>query len=104
MDRSRRKSQRSASWVHSARGFTRILYQVINKGMDDRTRSDENLLKNDVRIQRLEEDIPNLREVYLDRTATFHQGKFLGWQEDVEYDPSLRGVCCFEICSCREGY
>ena len=55
----------------------------------DRTRSDENLLKNDVRIQRLEEDIPNLREVYLDRTATFHQGKFLGWQEDVEYDPVI---------------
>jgi len=87
-----------------APGFTRFVglrEYYINKGMDDRVRSVENLLKNGVGIQRLEEDIPNLRELYLDRTAKFHQGKFLGWQEDVEYDPSLRGVCCFQICSCR---
>ena len=58
----------------------------------------ENIIKNDVGVRRLREDHPE----YFDdsnkgRGLTFYQGKFLGWDEEVGYNPMLKAVVIYEI-------
>jgi len=57
----------------------------------------QDLVKNEIGIRRLEEDYPQLRETYSGRFAKFHQGRFLGWLVYGDYDPALKGLCCYEI-------
>ena len=39
----------------------------------------EKMIKNDVVIRRLEEDIPGFREDFKGEKVKFHDGKFVGW-------------------------
>jgi len=58
----------------------------------------ENLIKNHVGVRRLKEDHPE----YFDdsnkgRGLKFYQGRFLGWSDEVAYNPQLKAVGIYEI-------
>jgi hypothetical protein len=58
----------------------------------------ENLIKNNVGARRFQVGYPE----YFDkanegRAFEFHEGKFLGWSDKVEYDHRLKSVTVFEL-------
>jgi hypothetical protein len=70
----------------------------LSRGDTGGVESVENLIKNYVGYLRFEEETENFRQKFAGKCAVFWQGKFLGWLEDVPYNPSLRGVVLYEIC------
>jgi hypothetical protein len=64
----------------------RFLITIFRKGI-----SAENLIKNNVGIFRFEEEIEKFRERFARKSA------IIGWQGEVPYDPSLRGVMLYEL-------
>jgi hypothetical protein len=59
----------------------------------------ENIIKNDVGVRRLREERPEyFTEPNVGRSVKFYQGRFLGWQHELVYDPTLKAVCCYESC------
>ena len=57
-----------------------------------------NLIKNDVGVRRLREERPEyFVEPNVGRTMKFYEGRFLGWRDELIFDPKLRSVCCYEI-------
>lgn len=77
--------------------YTGLRNHYLSQGDIDMVQIMEMQIKNHVGIRRLDEDIPRFQEMYSGRVAKFHEGKFLGWSGEVGYDPTLRGVCCYEI-------
>ena len=57
----------------------------------------EGYIKSNVGIRRLAEDIPNYWETFKGQQAKFQQGKFLGWANSSNYDPSLQGVFYYTV-------
>ena len=58
----------------------------------------EDIIKNDVGVRRLSEERPEyFTEPNVGRSVNFYQGRFLGWQDELVYDPALKAVCCYEI-------
>jgi hypothetical protein len=58
----------------------------------------ENLMKNHVGVRRFEEDYPE----YFDkanegRGLEFYRGRFLGWSDELVYDPTLKSVTVYEL-------
>ena len=65
-------------------------------------RSMEKMIKNEVGIRRLGEDIPGFHEDFKGKKAKFHDGKFLGWwRGDETYDPAFAGMICYMIGGCQ---
>ena len=65
-------------------------------------RSMEKMIKNEVGIRRLEEDIPGFREDFKGKKVKFHDGKFVGWwRGDETYDPAFAGMMCYTIGGCQ---
>ena len=61
-------------------------------------RTMECLIKNDVGVRRLREDCPDFfTQVNAGRQVEFYEGKFLGWGDELVYDPDLKAVCAYEI-------
>lgn len=67
------------------------------KGISAGVKSVENLIKNDVGIHRFDEETENFRQKFSGKGANFWEGKFIGWEGEVEYNPMLKGVVCYEI-------
>lgn len=85
---------------HTARMFDQHLklreyYEL--KGISAGVKSVENLIKNDVGIHRFDEETENFRQKFSGKGANFWEGKFIGWEGEVEYNPKLKGVVCYEI-------
>lgn len=58
----------------------------------------EDLIKNDVGVRRLKEERPEyFTEPNVGRRVNFYQGRFLGWDDELVYDPTLKAVCCYVI-------
>jgi hypothetical protein len=58
----------------------------------------ESIIKNDVGVRRLNQDFPEMfQESNIGRRVKFHEGKFLGWGDEVSYNPDLKGVCSYQI-------
>jgi hypothetical protein len=58
----------------------------------------ECLIRNDVGVRRLREDCPDIfQKVNVGRQVEFYEGRFLGWGEELMYDPDLKAVCAYEI-------
>jgi hypothetical protein len=58
----------------------------------------EDVIKNDVGVRRLSEERPEyFTEPNVRRGVNFYQGRFLGWDDELVYDPTLKAVCCYVI-------
>ena len=58
----------------------------------------ENLIKNHVGARRFKEDYPEyFDESNKGRGLRFYQGRFLGWSDEVAYNPKLKGAGIYEI-------
>ena len=68
-----------------------------SKGNSAGVRSIENLIKNDLGIHRFDEETENFHQKFAGKGANFWEGKFIGWEGEVEYNPKLKGVVCYEI-------
>jgi hypothetical protein len=56
----------------------------------------ECLIKNKVGVRRLREDRPDMFEqVHVGRKVEFYEGKFLGWGDELVYDPELKAVVAY---------
>jgi len=78
--------------AHIFDGHLALRYYYLSEGDVGGVKSAENLIKNHVGIFRFEEETENFRERFAGKSARFLQGKFISWQGEVPYDPSLRGV------------
>jgi hypothetical protein len=57
----------------------------------------ENIIKNDIGVERLREERPEyFMESNVGRTMKFYEGRFLGWRDELIFDPKLRAVTCYE--------
>jgi hypothetical protein len=78
-------------------GHLKLRDYYISKGEAMKAKSVENLIKNDVGICRFDEETENFHQKFAGKSARFCEGKFIGWEGEVPYDPSLKGVVCYEI-------
>jgi hypothetical protein len=72
-------------------GHLALLDYYLSEGNISGVKSAENLIKNNVGIFRFEEEIEKFRERFARKSA------IIGWQGEVPYDPSLRGVMLYEL-------
>jgi hypothetical protein len=73
-------------------------YYLGEKKNLEAARTMECLIKNDVGVRRLREDCPHFfTQVNSGRQVEFYEGKFLGWGDELVYDPYLKAVCAYEI-------
>ncbi len=80
------------------RGHIKLHEYYLRIGHSVGVRSMEKMIKNEVGIRRLAEDIPGFREDYKGKRAKFHDGKFVGWwRGDEKYDPAFAGMVCYTI-------
>ena len=75
----------------------RLRDHYLSQGNAKGVESIENLIKNDIGICRFEEETENFRQKFIGKCAKFWQGKFLGWEGEVSYDPSLKGVMGYRL-------
>ena len=84
------------------RGHLKLREHYLRIGHPVGVRSVEKLIKSDVGIRRLAEDIPGFREKFKGKTAKFHDGKFMGWRShDDTDDLAFPGMVCFSIRGCQ---
>ena len=62
-----------------------------------KAKSVENLIKNHVGICRLDEEMEDFHKKFVGKCARLCEGKFIGWEREAPYDPSSKGVVCYEI-------
>lgn len=78
--------------------YIRLREYYLEQKDPEATFTMENLIKNHLGVRRLRDDYP---ELFINqnegREVEFHQGKFLGWGDEVVYDPNLKGVVAYEI-------
>jgi hypothetical protein len=79
-------------------GQLKLRDYYLSQGNTEGVKSIENITKNDVGILRFEEETENFHQIFVGKCAKFWRGKFIGWQGEVPYNPSLRGVMGYEIC------
>jgi hypothetical protein len=75
----------------------RLRDHYLSQGNAKGVESVENLIKNDIGICRFEEETEDFRQKFAGKSAKFWRGKFIGWSGEVPYDPSLKGVMCYEL-------
>jgi hypothetical protein len=99
------------SWVHhftdvygpqlamDFRQYIRLREYFLEDKKDmEAARIMECLIKNDVGVRRLREDRPDMFEqVHMGRKVEFYEGKFLGWGDELVYDPELKAVVAYPI-------
>jgi hypothetical protein len=84
------------------RGHLKLREHYLRIGHPVGVRSVEKLIKSDIGIRRLVQDIPGFLEKFKGKTAKFHDGKFIGWLvPDEPDDPAFTGVLCFTIKGCQ---
>ena len=80
------------------RGHIKLREYYLRTGHSQGVRSMEKMIKSEVGIRRLAEDIPGFRDDFKGLRAKFHNGKFLGWwRGDEKYDPAFAGTVCYTI-------
>jgi len=72
--------------------FISLRQHYISKNNQAGITSIENLIKNEVGIRRLVAEIPNFEAKYSGRGPTFYQGRFIGWKDEIRYDPKMKGM------------
>lgn len=78
--------------------FLKARRMYIDEKRSDGMACMENLIKNEIGVRRLHEDCPEyFEESNKGRYLEFHQGKFLGWRDELIYDPKLKSVTGYEI-------
>jgi hypothetical protein len=82
---------------HIFDGHLKLRECYLSQGETMKAKSVENLIKNHVGICRFDEETENFHQKFSGKGARFCEGKFIGWEGEVPYDPSLRGVVCYEI-------
>src|SRR5271169_4087062 len=84
------------------RGHLKLREYYLRIGNPVGVRSIEKIIKSDVGIRRLAEDIPGFREKFRGKKAQFHDGKFVGWRRGAEtHDPAFAGIVSFTIKGAR---
>jgi hypothetical protein len=81
------------------RGHLKLREHYLRIGHPVGVRSVEKLIKSDVGIRRLADDIPGFREKHKGKTAKFHDGKFIGWRSHD--DTAFPGMVYISIRGCQ---
>lgn len=78
--------------------YTRLRAYYLTEDNKQGAQTIENLIKNDVGVRRLRQECPHyFDEKNKGRSVEFYQGKFLGWTDELKFDPTLRAVSVYEI-------
>src|SRR5438046_60223 len=78
-------------------GHLKLRDYYLSEGDAGGVKSVENLVKNHVGICRFEEETGNFRQKFAGKSARFCEGKFIGWEGEVPYVSSLKGIMVYEI-------